>query len=299
MTRPLRWQSALFLLASLGASALALGGLRFDPRTELLVSTVLIGLLGIPHGAIDPLLAAAVYDLRRPTDWCWFGASYVAVALAVVLVWLFAPMLFLAGFLLVSIVHFSEDLAPGVSWVSRVAYGASVVVLPTVRYASETGRLLGLVAGADAAAPVVAVLAAVAGPLMAVAIWRALVEGVRNTQVGLELAAVVLLSVCAPPLISFTVFFCVMHSLRHLIRAAQTQADRPGRSLVYAAAWPMAGTVGAAVLGWALLGSQSLDPAMMQLVFVGLAALTVPHMVLVEAATRAGWPRMAPAFEQA
>lgn len=174
MTRPLRWQSALFLVASLGTSTLALGGARFEPRTELLVSTVLIGLLGIPHGAIDPLLAAATYDLRRPADWCWFAASYVAVALTVVLVWLFAPMLFLVGFLVVSVVHFSDDLAPGVSWISRVAYGASVVVLPTVRHTPEIARLLGLVAGADAAGPVVAVLAVVAWPVMVVATWRAM-----------------------------------------------------------------------------------------------------------------------------
>lgn len=102
-----------------------------------------------------------------------------------------------------------------------------------------------------------------------------------------------------PPLISFTVFFCVMHSLRHLVRAAQRQGDRPGRSLVHAAAWPMAGTVGAAVRGWASLESRSLDQAMMQLVFVGLAALTVPHMVLVEAAARAGWPRARKALVRA
>lgn len=292
MTRPLEWQSALFVVASLATSALALAMGRFDPRTELLVSTALIGLLGIPHGAIDPLLAAAVYDIRRPADWFWFGARYVALALGVVLTWLLSPVLFLVGFLVVSVVHFSEDLAPDVSWVSRLAYGASVIILPTLRHAPETARLLGLIVGADVAAPVVTVLAVAAWPLTVVALWRAVVEGARDRQVGRDVAAVVLLAVCAPPLISFTVFFCLMHSLRHLVRASQTQAERPGRSLVFAAAWPLAGTLGTAMLGWVLLGSRPLDEAVMQLVFVGLAALTVPHRALVEAAARAGWPAL-------
>ena len=35
---------------------------------------------------------------------------------------------------------------------------------------------------------------------------------------GADMAGVAVLSACAPPLVSFTVFFCLMHSLRHLLR---------------------------------------------------------------------------------
>jgi Brp/Blh family beta-carotene 15,15'-monooxygenase len=273
----------------------ALFGVRLAVQSELLVAAGLIGLAGLPHGAIDPLLAARVYRFSRPSEWAVFVACYAGLALSVVLLWTLAPALFLAGFLLISLLHFSEDLVSGAHWLSRLAYGAAVVVLPMVRYGPETARLLGLVVGAEAAMPVTMLLSQAAWPLLAVALLSGLIEGWRRPMTGAEIAGVAMLSVCAPPLVSFTVFFCLMHSLRHLLRAALDEGTLSVRALVRAAAWPMVGTGAAALVAWRLLGTQSLDAAVMQLIFVGLAALTVPHMVLVEVAARAGWPGGVPA----
>jgi len=290
-----RWQSVVFLCAAATACLAALLGVRLAVQTELLVAAGLIGLAGLPHGAIDPLLAARVYRFSRPGEWAVFVACYAGLALGVVLLWTLAPAVFLTGFLLVSLLHFSEDLVTGVPWPSRIVYGATVVVLPALRFGSETERLLGLVAGADAAVPVTMLLSAAAWPLLAVALLCAVIEGRRLPMTGAEIAGVAVLSACAPPLVSFTVFFCLMHSLRHLLRAAMGEGAMSVRALVRAAAWPMVGTGVAALVAWPLLGMQSLDAAVMQLVFVGLAALTVPHMVLVEVAARSGWPGGVPA----
>jgi Brp/Blh family beta-carotene 15,15'-monooxygenase len=290
-----RWQSVVFLSAAAVACLAALFGVRLAVQSELLVAAGLIGLAGLPHGAIDPLLAARVYRFSRPSEWAVFVACYAGLALSVVLLWTLAPALFLAGFLLISLLHFSEDLVSGAHWLSRLAYGAAVVVLPMVRYGPETARLLGLVVGAEAAMPVTMLLSQAAWPLLAVALLSGLIEGWRRPMTGAEIAGVAMLSVCAPPLVSFTVFFCLMHSLRHLLRAALDEGTLSVRALVRAAAWPMVGTGAAALVAWRLLGTQSLDAAVMQLIFVGLAALTVPHMVLVEVAARAGWPGGVPA----
>jgi len=290
-----RWQSVVFLCAAAVACVAAMFGARLAVQTELLVAAGLIGLAGLPHGAIDPLLAARVYRFSRPGEWAIFAACYAGLALSVVLLWLLAPVVFLTGFLLVSLLHFSEDLVTGVPWLSRVVYGATVVVLPALRYGPETDRLLGLVAGADAAVPVTMLLSQSAWPLLVAALLCAVIEGRRRPMTGAEIAGVAVLSACAPPLVSFTVFFCLMHSLRHLLRAAMGEGTMSVRALVRAAAWPMVGTGAAALVAWRLLGAQSLDAAVMQLIFVGLAALTVPHMVLVEVAARAGWPGGLPA----
>jgi len=289
-----RWQSLVFLVATAVACAAAILGVRLGAHTELMVAAGLIGLVGLPHGAIDPLLAARVYRFSRPAEWVLFAACYTGLALGVVLVWVLAPALFLAGFLLISLLHFSEDLVSGAHWLSRLAYGAAVVVLPMVGYGAETERLLGLVAGAEAAMPVAQGMRLVALPLLALTLALSLVEARRRPMTGADMAGVAVLSACAPPLVSFTVFFCLMHSLRHLLRAAMDEGTMSVRALVHAAAWPMAGTALAALVAWRLLGSQSIDAAVMQLIFVGLAALTVPHMVLVEVAARAGWPQMVP-----
>lgn len=289
-----RWQSVVFLCAAAAACVSALLGARLAVQTELLVTAGLVGLVGLPHGAIDPLLAARVYRFSRPAEWALFTACYMGLALSVVLVWTLAPPLFLIGFLIISLLHFSEDLVLGAHRLSRLAYGAAVVVLPTLLYGDETGRLLSLVAGPDAAAPVVVAMRLLAAPLLALTLGLAMLEARCRPMTGADMAGVAALSACAPPLVSFAVFFCLMHSLRHLLRAAMGERTKSVRALVRAAAWPMLGTAVAGLIAWRLLGSQTLDAAVMQLIFVGLAALTVPHMVLVELAARAGWPAMVP-----
>jgi hypothetical protein len=51
----------------------------------------------------------------------------------------------------------------------------------------------------------------------------------------------------------------------------------------------MLATVAGVAIAWWLSGSKSLDMRLAQLLFVGLAALTVPHMMVVERVRFSGW----------
>jgi Brp/Blh family beta-carotene 15,15'-monooxygenase len=114
-----------------------------------------------------------------------------------------------------------------------------------------------------------------------------------NWLTCLEMAVAAALALLAPPLLGFAVFFCAMHSARHIVRtwhyvgAGLGQAARLGR----AALLPTLGTLalGAAVAYcWR---TQPLEAGLIQWLFVGLAALTVPHMALVEPVRWHGWVR--------
>jgi hypothetical protein len=71
--------------------------------------------------------------------------------------------------------------------------------------------------------------------------------------------------------------------------------DYSDRSSLYrllaAALLPMLGVLGGSALAWYFLREISLDAKIIQLVFVGLAALTVPHMALVEQVRLSGWKK--------
>ena len=63
------------------------------------------------------------------------------------------------------------------------------------------------------------------------------------------------------------------------------------RYVAGAALLPMAGVLAGSALAWVFLRDTALDARVVQVVFVGLAALTVPHMVLVERVRLSGWIR--------
>jgi hypothetical protein len=56
---------------------------------------------------------------------------------------------------------------------------------------------------------------------------------------------------------------------------------------------PLLAVLVLSVLGWYLLPPSSTDERMLKLLFVALAALTLPHMVLVERVRFSGWKRPA------
>lgn len=286
----IRRQGAAFCAVALLAAALAplLG--QADPAAALAVLAVLILLLGVPHGALDPVFARNLPGVQGWMRWAGFWLGYLALAAGVVLLWQLTPAVFLLGFLAISAAHFSGDPAAGAPPLARLLHGGAPIVLPALLHGPEVGRLFTLLAGADAAALALPVLHALAWPWLAtlglVAAWQTRTDGLA----GLELASVGVLMALAPPLPAFTVFFCGMHSPRHILRTA-AYAGSPLRAVLLGCAGPMLLVAAGAAAAWWWLDGVAVEARVIQLVFVGLAALTVPHMALVERVRLRGWAR--------
>ena len=281
-------QGVLFSLLALILTAAVLLLPSLNPQLELYVFATLVLVLGVPHGALDPIFARQLYGIQTLPGWAFFAVIYVTLGVLVVWLWWLMPGVFLLLFLAASAVHFSGDLVPQTPRIARICYGGAVIFFPVLLHATEVTQLFGFLAGTSAADTLVAGMRWLAWPwLMATALvscfmWR------RDWLTALEMTSVSLLAIAVPPLLAFTVFFCVMHSARHALRAQQYAALSAPRLLLTSAA-PMIAVLAGTVLSLYFFKDLSIDKHIVQLVFVGLAALTAPHMLLVERVRYAGW----------
>ena len=294
MTHLLRFQGRVFCGLALATMFASLAGFKLAALHELLAAAALLSLLGMPHGALDAVFARKLFGIESYTGWAAFALFYVGLAAAVVGFWFFLPTPFLCAFLLVSALHFGGDPAINTSTVVRGLYGGSVIVLPALWHSPELEHLMGLVAGPASAAVVVPVLQYLAIPWLVATVVGCVLQAsaapLMARETALEMAALAALLVAATPLVSFTVYFCVMHSPRHILRTVLSMPVIEARSALRLALWPTLAVFAAlAVGGWSSSG-RAIQPAIMQLVFVGLAALTLPHMVLLEQSRRLQLP---------
>lgn len=288
MTPALQVQGRLFCVLALALAIASLAGARLDAGYELAAAGALIVTLGVPHGAFDVVVARRLFGIADLRGWALFSLIYVGLAALVVAFWFVAPTPFLFAFLAVAALHFGGDPATGASTSSRVLYGGAVIVLPALWHGAELQRLLGLVAGPESGAIVASVLGLLAAPWLGATAIACVLRARTSRLAAAEQAALAALAVAAPPLVAFTLYFCAMHSPRHILRTLAGLGGRAARCALAAALWPTAAVLAAAVGVGALAGGVPMETRVMQLVFVGLAALTLPHMVLLERARRAG-----------
>ena len=106
--------------------------------------------------------------------------------------------------------------------------------------------------------------------------------------VATEAAAAAALTTLAPPLTAFAVYSasCTRPAT---CSAPGRCSGSPARELLRAAALPTLATAAAAPVAFHLLEGGSFDVRTLQVVFIGLAALTVPHMLLIEPLRLRGW----------
>jgi len=284
----LRLQGLLFSVVALTTAVLSVVWMPLNPQHELWLASLLIVMLGVPHGALDPIFAQSLLPIKSRLSWTIFVVVYVFIAALVVAVWWFVPALFLLVFLSLSVLHFSGDLAAGASFLSRFLYAGAVIVLPAALHAAELDRLFSLLVGPSAAALVLAALQFMAWPWLAALAWVVVKNARRDRFLALEILAVGVLTFSASPLLAFSIFFCFMHSPRHILRT-QTCAGMTLQSLARVTFMPMLAVVVMAAAAWYGLPDTPVDERLLQLVFVTLAALTVPHMMLVERVRLTGW----------
>lgn len=262
---------------------------HLSTEVQLMVLSPIILFMGVPHGALDIVFARQFVGVRSTMEWGLFALAYVAGAAFVVGFWWVAPGFFLAGFLLISVFHFSGDPEGDTPAWFRLLYGGSVILCPLALHQSEVLNVFAYLAGVPNAQIIVAILNWAAWP-WAIAIGVVAITGVKRQPIrNVELVSVAALLIFVPPLLGFTLYFCGMHSARHVLRTRDYSHEGNLRSLLRIAFWPMSITVVGVAIAWWLSNESPLDMRLAQLIFVGLAALTVPHMIVIEKVRLTGW----------
>ncbi len=256
--------------------------LKGDSQAELLVLALVILFLGVPHGALDTLYVRHFFRMHSYWTWAVFAVAYVGLAAMVVSVWVTMPLIFLVGFLAVSAFHFAGDPVVHTPPIFRGIYGGAVIVFPALLHVQEVTALFSMLAGAEAAAISADALHWIAFPWLLATLLVAARHAKKNWVTSLEMLSVSALAIVASPLLAFSMYFCGMHGLRHILRTRELAEHQSFRHLFQTAMPPFLLTLTGAAAGWYFLKDASLDTRVMQLVFVSLAALTVPHMMLVD-----------------
>ena len=269
---------ALALLVSVW---LAIAPAQIAPAAQLAALLVLVVIFGLPHGALDPWIAEQLGWCQTFKQSVVFNLAYTVTTAAVVVVWLWQPLASLVIFLLISAWHFSGDWKSDLSAPYRVLAGITLLMLPIGLQTEAVAEIFGHLSGeqgqrlAYSLALPPWVLAATVLGLSAVALWH------RKWLCASEYISLLVLAYVASPLVYFIIYFCGLHSPRHLsalFRRAPA-ALRP-RLIRMALVYTLATVLLAGILWWYWSGLAS-DTLILRLVFIGLAAVTVPHMILI------------------
>ena len=285
----IRIQGIIFTLISVVCLLAATFLPALDKQTELILVAALIIILGVPHGALDTLFARELYGVNSVTAWIKFSVIYLVMAALVVGLWYLAPLLFLIGFIGISVAHFSGDPDGETGWFIRLIYGGAIIFIPVLKHPREIADVFSLLVGDSSSQALMPWMSGLALPWLLALAGVVLYLIIKKSPLSYELLSLGLIAYFVSPLISFTIFFCGMHSARHIIRTAAFAKYSQPVLLLGAMLLPMIGVMVMSVASWFLLKNQTLDGRVVQIVFVGLAALTVPHMALVEQVRLKGW----------
>ena len=257
--------------------------LLFQPPLiwQIIALGPLVALLGLPHGALDHRVASALWPLITLRDHAVFIAGYIGLAIAVVVLWIIAPGIALGAFLIYSALHFSDDWRAEVGLWQSLPLGTSVIALPALVFQSDVVVLFGFLTTEPTATLFAALLYKIAIAAIIVSALCLVVNLRPAPWVAVEYAVLLATALITPPLIYFVVYFCLLHSPRHFLLTADQLKLTPLQAL--RATWPiLMSTLAMTALGALVLAvlTPAFEPVTLQIVFIGLAALTVPHMLL-------------------
>lgn len=264
---------------------------------------VAVVLTGMPHGAVDHLVAARLYDLEVTwTDQAKFYGGYLALMALYGAFWVVAPAWSLGVFLVMTMYHFGQadlaywELPPVPARLVYLSRGLFLIGLPIAAFPSVVDPIFDAIAGVLVTEwpflstdPTV-VFAGLVGQHVLVLGAAALTADVDGPDAGREALNVTVLTGLfgtVHPLVAFAVYFGLWHSLGHileLLRFFRREEVPPETLLAFyrkAALFTILPFVGLVGLYWATQAFGSTDQ-MIALLFIIIAVMTLPHMVIVE-----------------
>ena len=260
----------------------------------------LVLVLGVPHGALDIFLLWSESQ-KKISLLTYEVFKYLLIAGSSLLVWKISSDLFWFLFFFAAVFHFgSSDEHPEVlkavspnSWTRLVwvfSRGILLVFTPAVFHSEKIMEYLKQASSLEFAKAFIQVapfLCAYAVLIFGITSWRFYQSASLNAfrwlgmKVFCSVGIFILLFWVADPLVSFSLYFCFYHSLNHAFRVLDRSKNHKKKWMV----WSFFLTLPILPLGfWAQKQmSQSLSKeSAVTACFVAIAALTFPHLVVVE-----------------
>ncbi len=255
-----------------------------------MLSLFAVVLIGLPHGAMDGAVALAMGYGRSFARLTGFVVLYVLISVAVVMVWLTFPEIALFGFLLLSVWHFGsgdsqQDLTPLLRVLQSLSHGGLIVFGISIADRDAADLIFSWLIFGDTARlwywfDLVVWLW---WPCLALYVASGLVETRLYRRLG-ELAGLAVVVMTMPALTSFAIYFCLVHTPRHIMRVLNMLKDTISYRMVMSltAIFTALSWLAGGIIFVFLRGAIDIAPASMMVVFIGLAALTVPHSLLID-----------------
>tara|TARA_B100001996_G_scaffold127274_1_gene96551 strand:+ start:560 stop:1459 length:900 start_codon:yes stop_codon:yes gene_type:complete len=259
----------------------------------LILCFFLILSIGISHGALDNLKGKKLLKILKFKSIFVFYLGYITISLFVILCWVLIPTLTLTIFLVVACYHFGKEdtdfLVKKKSFFINLLFtlkGSIIIISPLLFNFQDTADIFKLlnfdisIFGINQIF-LYSILFLSFSSNIALSLNQ---ESDFKSLIMMDFISILILNFFLSPILAFTIYFCFLHSLRHsfsLIFELSKNFKR-GAFMFIKKALPLTiATVLIYVISFYYLNNLFvIDETIYKLIFIGLASLTFPHILL-------------------
>ena len=278
--------------------------LIIDQNSSLTISPficlILILTIGMSHGSLDHKKGKKLLNTLKIDNIFFFYLLYILIGLLVIVLWLMFPSTTLILFLIVASYHFGKEdtdfLIDNNFILNQFFYflkGLLIVIAPLNFHFEKTINIFKLlfVSGEKfyiflgyiesyKIIPIFFILSVSSSIYLFVKNFKFI-----NFSIFLDFFSILILNYYLSPLLAFTFYFCFLHSIRHsfsLILDLDQNSFKNGFLIFLKKALPLT-LITAIFFLISLLILKNyyvLDDVILKIIFIGLASLTFPHILL-------------------
>ena len=258
----------------------------------LLVSLLLILSIGISHGSLDHIKGKKLLKILGFKSSVVFYFGYIFVGLTTIIIWLLFPKLLLFLFLLIAAFHFGKEDSEFLNKRKNFELiyffkGSLIIVAPLLFHKNETLSIFKSL-NFDITTSFL-----INNEILYFFILLSFISNIflslnksfdAKSLLFMDFLSILILNYFLNPVLAFTFYFCFLHSIRHsisLIKEINTNLKK-GLPIFIKKALPLTIiTIFGYIFALYILNNYNeLSESIYKVVFIGLASLTFPHILL-------------------
>ncbi|MFL2882879.1 MAG: Brp/Blh family beta-carotene 15,15'-dioxygenase [Pelagibacteraceae bacterium] len=264
-------------------------------NNELIIYCLfLILIIGISHGSLDNIKGKKLLKLFGYNSIYFFYLIYLTISLLIIILWLIFPNTVLLLFLIVASYHFGkEDTVFSFKrkfFITECLFffkGSSVIIAPLLFQRDSTNEIFKTLNFYVFEAPIFndyfLIIFLSLGLLSSIYLSSEKKVDIKALMF-MDFFSLIILNFFLTPILAFTIYFCFLHSIRHSIHLIfeLDNSFKLGLKKFIRKALPLTFVTGLTFLIaiFFLNNFYKLDEAIYKVIFIGLASLTFPHILL-------------------